>query len=521
MENIQANDLCTGYDRNSIHQIQKKDNDTTPTSKYNIFPLTYVQAVYDARDGRRLDTILEHCNNIYVYWKGSREATRLQLPMYMRRRGIIITYRDGDDNIITEQCINADCIADNVFGKDKNWELIGYRDLTEEDLRNVNKYGFNVTVFGMKGGTHTLESAIKDVPYDSRILGQKITFAQNGADWVTYQFQQLSLDGYENPSNWKQLEGIYRVNGGLDITNQPDEEDITSDGNDLLKFADKEYSEESFSGLGRIYLRKNIQTVNYNDGTITALPVSEILETAPSDLTDSIAPEGDSFAIGISKDGKAWAVVYDSDLCTRYLQWNATGEFPADSSYLDSSDVLLEGSYSLNGVIYDWNGTSLVEHQFEQKAINLLTQSIINKPNTRYIIQYDYDLNGTTVTIPENCVLEFQGGKITNGTVLLNNTKVLPNGCNISDYITATIAGNYAVGQCLYDTSLNKPKWWNGTIWVTTDLLDVSISKKGNTISRPTLTSPDSGFMYYDTDLSKYIVWSGSAWTNVDGTALA
>ena len=97
---------------------------------------------------------------------------------------------------------------------------------------------------------------------------------------------------------------------------------------------------------------------------------------------------------------------------------------------------------------------------------------------------------------------------------------MLPNGCNISDYITATITGNYAIGQCLYDTSLNKPKWWNGTIWVTTDLTDTSISKKGTTASRPTLTSSDFGFMYYDTDLSKYIVWSGSAWTNMDGTAL-
>ena len=455
MEDIQANDLCTGYDRNSIHQIQKKDLDTNPTTKYNIFPLTYIQAVYDARDGRRLDTILEQCNNLYVYWKGSREATRLQLPMYMRRRGIMITYRDGDDNIITEQCINADCIADDVFGKDENWELISYRDLTEEDLRNVNKYGFNVTVFGMKGGTHTLESAIKDVPYDSRILGQKITFAQNCADWVTYQFQQLSLDGYENPSNWKQLEGIYRINGELYITNQPDEEDITSDGNNLLKFADKEHSEEAFSGLGRVYLRKNIQTVNYNDGTIAALPVSEILETAPSDLTDSIAPEGDSFEIGISKDGKAWAAVYDADLCTRYLQWNATGDYKADSEYLDSSDNLKVGSYICDGIVYDWNGTELVEHVYEKKTINLMSQDMFIKANTRYIIQYDYDLNSTTITIPEGCVLEFQGGSLRNGTITGNNTF-------ISAYLLKIFTSDISIDGS-WNVREAHPEWFGAT----------------------------------------------------------
>lgn len=124
MEDIQANDLCTGYDRNSIHQIQKKDNDTTPTSKYNIFPLTYVQAVYDARDGRRLDTILDQCNSVYVYWKGSAEKTRLALPMFMRRKGIIITYRNTDDEVITEKCIYDDCISDEVFGLDNHWVRI-------------------------------------------------------------------------------------------------------------------------------------------------------------------------------------------------------------------------------------------------------------------------------------------------------------------------------------------------------------------------------------------------------------
>lgn len=441
MEDIQANDLCTGYDRNSIHQIQKKDNDTTHTSKYNIFPLTYIQAVYDARDGRRLDTILEQCNNLYVYWKGSREATRLQLPMYMRRRGIIITYRDGDNNIVTEQCINADRIADDVFGKDENWELISYRDLTEEDLRNVNKYGFNVTVFGMKGGTHTLESAIKDVPYDSRILGQKITFAKNGCEWVTYQFQSLSLDCYEDPSKWKQTDGIQRVNGSVHINNQADEEDITSTSDNLLKFADKEYNEDSFSGLGRVYLRKNIQKINVDEESIkaNALPVASIEDSVPTGLLDEIAPAGDSFEIQISKDGKAWAAVYDADLCTRYLQWNATGDYKADSEYLDSSDNLKVGSYICDGIVYDWNGTGLVEHVYEKKTINLMSQDMFIKANTRYIIQYDYDLNCTTINIPEGCVLEFQGGSLNNGKLNGANTKVY--GIGLTD--TISLSGTF------------------------------------------------------------------------------
>lgn len=57
-------------------------------------------------------------------------------------------------------------------------------------------------------------------------------------------------------------------------------------------------------------------------------------------------------------------------------------------------------------------------------SINLLTQEMINQENTIYIIQYDYDLNRETITIPANCVLRFDGGKISNGTLIFNNTNI-------------------------------------------------------------------------------------------------
>lgn len=99
-------------------------------------------------------------------------------------------------------------------------------------------------------------------------------------------------------------------------------------------------------------------------------------------------------------------------------------------------------------------------------GVNTLTQHMMRKPNTIYIIQYDYCLAGQTIEVPENCVLDFQGGSLRNGTIVLDATKVLPNGCVISDHITAEIQGTYAKGQCLYDTALNKPKWWTGSNWV-------------------------------------------------------
>lgn len=107
-----------------------------------------------------------------------------------------------------------------------------------------------------------------------------------------------------------------------DIVNNPDDEDLISEelaeGGKVLKLADKAYNASAFSGLGRVYLRKNVTA-----------------------------------------------------------------------------------------------------------SKNILTQAMISNANTRYVIQYDYDLNGQTITIPEGCVLDFQGGSMKNGVLMLNQTEIV------------------------------------------------------------------------------------------------
>lgn len=45
--------------------------------------------------------------------------------------------------------------------------------------------------------------------------------------------------------------------------------------------------------------------------------------------------------------------------------------------------------------------------------------------NTRYEIIEDFELEGGTLTIPANCELDFRGGKISNGTVVFNQTQIV------------------------------------------------------------------------------------------------
>ena len=102
-------------------------------------------------------------------------------------------------------------------------------------------------------------------------------------------------------------------------------------------------------------------------------------------------------------------------------------------------------------------------------GIKMAIQDKFNRTNTIYKITKDIDLGGETLTIPEGCTLDFQGGKITNGTLTLWKTKIFPMGCNISDYITATIQNQYAEGQVLYDPDLKQMKLYNGSTWVNLD----------------------------------------------------
>ena len=48
----------------------------------------------------------------------------------------------------------------------------------------------------------------------------------------------------------------------------------------------------------------------------------------------------------------------------------------------------------------------------------------ISQANTIYEIRYNFDLGGGTLTVPNNCILKFNGGSISNGTIAGQNTYI-------------------------------------------------------------------------------------------------
>lgn len=98
--------------------------------------------------------------------------------------------------------------------------------------------------------------------------------------------------------------------------------------------------------------------------------------------------------------------------------------------------------------------------------VNVLTQEMISQPNTRYIIKWDYDLNGAEITIPDNSMLLFEGGSFYNGVVNINGADIFPNYDALAGTQNLTVNGYPKAGVVRWDYENEKPVWSTGEKWV-------------------------------------------------------
>lgn len=174
-----------------------------------------------------------------------------------------------------------------------------------------------------------------------------------------------------------------------------------------------------------------------------------------------------------------WAIVGDTIpgaiyRCSTEGVWSATGETgggygmnvtetnvtennhygdiinnPDDEDLTEETNENEEKVIKLADKEYNAAGFSGLGRLYLRMAIsaskNVLTQDMMSKANTRYIIQYDYDLNGTTINVPEGCVLDFQGGSISNGILNGNLTKISSYPTQIFNDIT--ISGSWIINN--------------------------------------------------------------------------
>lgn len=127
-----------------IQQLRKycKEN-----KKWNeIFPVTFIQAIYNAANGNRLDTLLAMYNSIFVEYKGSFATTVAAIDNIIRKKGLIITYFD-ENNLSWTRRYTLHDISDINFQNEDNWEGYSFDILVDEIYKAIEYIFSNIDKF--------------------------------------------------------------------------------------------------------------------------------------------------------------------------------------------------------------------------------------------------------------------------------------------------------------------------------------------------------------------------------------
>lgn len=222
----------------------------------------------------------------------------------------------------------------------------------------------------------------------------------------------------ENSEYW----GIM-VKGG-NVTNAADEEDLHSveeAGTQVLKLSDRAYSPEKFSGKGYKILRKNIKQFSISVTTISITSVP----TTDGDISFTINGVETQVTMEVATDSTTDLVAQkvSSALQQSMVEYHVSVDASLITLTRKSSGSVTPSVFSASTTGVVCTVTDSTKREFR----NILTPVMINQPNTIYEIRYDFDLNGETIEIQDNCILKFNGGILKNGTIKFNNTIIQSN----------------------------------------------------------------------------------------------
>lgn len=143
------------------------------------------------------------------------------------------------------------------------------------------------------------------------------------------------------------------------------------------------------------------------------------------------------------------------------------GNYATKEELKDKQDTLVSGTNikTVNGQSLLGEGNIVIEggsgnidrpstdNQMGYKVLTADTSLLeqITEANTIYEIRTDFDLKEGTLEVPENCILKFEGGKIKNGTITGNKTKIDASIVQIFESIK--FSGNF-INDAIY------AEWW-------------------------------------------------------------
>ena len=259
------------------------------------------------------------------------------------------------------------------------------------------------------------------------------------------------------------------------------------------------------------YILDSIDTNNnktwhiYDGSLLGSILWSEFNGLFPQGVADRAIADSSGNVFEDTYITRALVVNYVADQIKRYLKDNALMilDKQITPSMLSDSVMQLLGNRSITNLADEEDITSVNNLlKFKDKeynvpnysglgikylrkniidGVNTLTQDMIDEDYTIYVLQYDYCLGGETITLPDNSIIFWKGGSLSEGTINLNRCRIL-GAYKPTDLFANSISldGDWAQGQLFYHAmnldedghfveivENNDYYWyWNGTKWI-------------------------------------------------------
>ena len=312
-----------------------------------------------------------------------------------------------------------------------------------------------------------------------------------------------------------------------------DEEDITEQ-NGTLQLANKTYDKQSFSGLGRVYLRKNIvgdknvltqaminkaniiYVIQYDydlNGQTIVTPSNSILKFDGGSFDNGIVDISNTTDLINPKFNKNCKIAKDTIL-KDFVDVRTLGIYPDDTDYgwskLDNLCNKANTVYFFPRGIYKFTSGIRLYQKCNACDINLnITSNNILDSTTENInfiargIRLDRNFSGVNNKFNINREDINLISSIRNNTLVKDIVKYI----DYEDIPTLNMVAN--LGGVFIEYIKGKPVISG----------DMYVSKMGTTQERPA-NIINKGFQYFDTTINKPIFWDGAKWIDATGATV-
>ena len=236
----------------------------------------------------------------------------------------------------------------------------------------------------------TLSQAIAKVPSKDRVLGFQGKF-QTSEGWKSYIFIGDSISDWSDISKWTEL-----ISSAVLAQELGDSTSKAISQNAVTKKI-TELDDKVSTQLPAIEEAKNEALNNIKENEQSAITNFNSQRVTPEMLSESTKQ-----LIEASGGGTITNLADDEDITSVD---DGTG-----------SNVLKFADRTYNPGNFSGKGYKILRKNIINGK-NVLTQDMINQPNTIYEIRYNFDLNNAKINIPNDCSLIFNGGVISNGFI--------------------------------------------------------------------------------------------------------